>query len=100
PPSCFSLCSRPPRDLPSFPTRRSSDLVVVPPDDDRLRPLLEEPEDLLDLHPLVREVLRELVLEVPRDDQLLGLVRVEQAGEPLRSEERRVGKGCRVWWWA
>ena len=56
---------------------------MVPPHDDRLRPLLEESEDLLDLHPLVGEVLGELVLEVPRDDQLLGLVRVEEAGEPL-----------------
>ena len=69
---------------PEVPEDRCEEVVVVPPDDDRLRPLLEEPEDLLDLHPLVREVLRELVLEVPRDDQPLGLVRVEEAGGPLQ----------------
>ena len=62
---------------------RREKVVVVSPHDDRLRPLLEEPEDLLDLYPLVREVLRELVLEVPRDDQLLRFIRLEEAGEPL-----------------
>src|SRR5205809_876417 len=65
------------------PEDRRKEVVVVPPYDDRLCPLLDESQDLLDLHPLIGEVLRELVLEVAGDDQLLGLVGVEEAGEPL-----------------
>src|SRR2546422_7483751 len=68
---------------PEVPEDRRKEVVVIPPHDNRVRPLLEEPEDLLDLHPLVGEVLRELVLEVPRDDQRLWLVRIKETREPL-----------------
>ena len=59
------------------------DLVVIPADEDRLHAVLEEPQDLLHLDPFVDEVLRELVLEVPRDDDLLRLVPVEHLAEAL-----------------
>src|SRR5688500_20134120 len=84
--------SRHPRDLHSFPTRRSSDL------------------DLLlarDVRDVVEVALRVRVLEVDRrrDDALVdrlcadeGLDRPGGAEEVARSEERRAGRECR-WRW-
>ena len=61
-------------------------VVVVPPDQDRRDALLQEPQDLLHFDPLVHEVLRELVFEVARDDDLLGLPAVEHLAQSFEDD--------------
>src|SRR5436305_14905717 len=82
---CFFLyCYGVHRDLHSFPTRRSSDLVHV--------------EALGDL----RVVAAEFGAGVPQQFalELVAQVGLELVLAAVRSEERRVGKECRSWWWA
>src|SRR5437899_12922600 len=61
-------------------------VVVVPPDQDWGDALLQEPQDLLHFDPLVHEVLRELVFEVARDDDLLGLPAVEHLAQSFEDD--------------
>jgi len=58
-------------------------VVVIPSDQNRGHAIFQEPEHLLHLDPLVDEVLRKLVLEVPSDDDFLRLPAVEHLAEPL-----------------
>ena len=66
------------------PEDRREVVVVVPTHEDGCHAIAEEPQDLLDLDPLVREVAGELVLEVACDDDLLRLHAVQHPTEALQ----------------
>src|SRR5713226_9948593 len=79
------VCARVEREIQISEDRREV-VVVVPPDQYSRHAIFEKPQHLLHLDPLVDEVLRELVLEVPRDDDLLRFAAVEHLAQPLEDD--------------
>ncbi len=68
---------------PLFGEDRLQVVVVIPSDEDDLRPLLQEAKDSHDLPPLGVQVAVEGVLEVPVHHQDGGVVSVQQGLQPL-----------------
>src|SRR2546427_3341789 len=64
-----------------IPEDRREIVVMIPADEHGGRAVSDEPEDLLHLHPLVDQVLRELVFEVAGNDHLFRLRPVEHLAE-------------------
>src|SRR5690606_41631804 len=91
--SLFFLLSRSPHDLHSFPTRRSSDLLVDHHATGRVHTLDVKATDLAGIVNAAREIQADLVVVGPEDPLCMGLARSEEHTSELQSRENLV---CRL----